>query len=117
MSLVLYGPPGTGKTTLAHVISLATKRQFVQLSALDAGVKEVRAVIDGRQARAHLRRPAHRAVHRRGAPLLQDPAGLACCRAVEDRIVSLIARHHREPVLLRRQPAAVAAASCSPCSR
>jgi len=34
MSLVLYGPPGTGKTTLAHVISLATKRQFVQLSAL-----------------------------------------------------------------------------------
>ena len=29
MSLVLYGPPGTGKTTLAHVISLATKRQFV----------------------------------------------------------------------------------------
>ena len=45
MSLVLYGPPGTGKTTLAHVISLATKRQFVQLSALDAGVKEVRAVI------------------------------------------------------------------------
>src|SRR3712207_7549179 len=45
MSLVLYGPPGTGKTTLAHVISLATKRQFVQLSALDAGAKEVRAVI------------------------------------------------------------------------
>ena len=45
MSLVLYGPPGTGKTTLAHVISLATKRSFVQLSALDAGVKEVRAVI------------------------------------------------------------------------
>ena len=45
MSLVLYGPPGTGKTTLAHVISLATKRQFVQLSALDSGVKEVRAVI------------------------------------------------------------------------
>src|SRR4051812_5209392 len=34
MSVVLYGPPGTGKTTLAHVISLATKRQFVQLSAL-----------------------------------------------------------------------------------
>ncbi|NEK96199.1 AAA family ATPase, partial [Modestobacter muralis] len=32
MSLVLYGPPGTGKTTLAHVISLATKRSFVQLS-------------------------------------------------------------------------------------
>src|SRR3954452_13245643 len=45
MSLVLYGPPGTGKTTLAHVISLATQRSFVQLSALDSGVKEVRAFI------------------------------------------------------------------------
>jgi len=46
MSVILYGPPGTGKTTLAHVVSLATKRTFVRLSALNSGVKDVRAVIE-----------------------------------------------------------------------
>ncbi|MQA93314.1 MAG: AAA family ATPase [Streptosporangiales bacterium] len=46
MSLFLWGPPGTGKTTLAYVVSRATKRHFVELSAVTAGVKDVRAVID-----------------------------------------------------------------------
>src|SRR5580698_10546447 len=46
MSLILYGPPGTGKTTLALLVASATNRRFVQLSALNAGVKEVRAVIE-----------------------------------------------------------------------
>ncbi len=46
-SVILWGPPGTGKTTLAYVISQATDRRFVELSAITAGVKEVRAVIDG----------------------------------------------------------------------
>ena len=45
-SVILYGPPGTGKTTLASLISHATGRRFEALSALSAGVKEVRAVID-----------------------------------------------------------------------
>jgi putative ATPase len=45
-SVILYGPPGTGKTTLASLISQATGRRFEALSALSAGVKEVRAVID-----------------------------------------------------------------------
>src|SRR5262249_59936090 len=46
LSLVLWGPPGTGKTTIAHVVSHATRRRFVALSALSAGVKDVRAVIE-----------------------------------------------------------------------
>jgi putative ATPase len=46
MSLILFGPPGSGKTTLALIVSNATNRRFVQLSALSAGVKDVRAVID-----------------------------------------------------------------------
>ena len=45
-SVILYGPPGTGKTTLAHVISRAGARKFVELSAIRAGVKDVRAVMD-----------------------------------------------------------------------
>ncbi|MBO0653493.1 replication-associated recombination protein A [Streptomyces triculaminicus] len=46
-SVILWGPPGIGKTTLAHVVSRATNKRFVELSAITAGVKEVRAVIDG----------------------------------------------------------------------
>ncbi|MFC6883084.1 MULTISPECIES: replication-associated recombination protein A [Actinomadura] len=46
MSLVLWGPPGTGKTTLATVVSHATSRRFVEISAVSDGVKRVRAEID-----------------------------------------------------------------------
>jgi putative ATPase len=45
-SVVLWGPPGTGKTTLAQIISRATGRRYRELSAVTAGVKDVRAVID-----------------------------------------------------------------------
>jgi putative ATPase len=46
MSLLLWGPPGTGKTTLAYVVSQVTKRRFTELSAVSAGVKDVRAAVD-----------------------------------------------------------------------
>ncbi len=96
MSLVLYGPPGTGKTTLAHVISLATKRKFVQLSALDAGVKEVRAVIAG--AKNELVHGNRRTVLfidevHRFSKTQQD----SLLSAVEDRVVSLIAATTENP--------------------
>jgi putative ATPase len=96
MSLVLYGPPGTGKTTLAHVISLATKRQFVQLSALDSGVKEVRAVITA--AKRELTYAGRRTVLfidevHRFSKTQQD----SLLSAVEDRIVSLIAATTENP--------------------
>jgi putative ATPase len=54
MSLLLWGPPGTGKTTLAHVVSLTTSREFVELSAVIAGVKDVRAAIDAARRRLGL---------------------------------------------------------------
>jgi putative ATPase len=47
MSLLLWGPPGTGKTTIASIVSQATNRRFVEVSAVAAGVKEVRGAIDG----------------------------------------------------------------------
>ncbi len=45
-SVILYGPPGTGKTTLAHVLARGASRKFVELSAIRAGVKDVRQVMD-----------------------------------------------------------------------
>lgn len=52
LSVILWGPPGCGKTTIAHLVAAATDRTFVALSALSAGVKDVRAVIDtARRAR------------------------------------------------------------------
>jgi putative ATPase len=45
-SVILWGPPGTGKTTLASLVSSATDRLFTELSAVNAGVKDVRAVVE-----------------------------------------------------------------------
>ncbi|GAB6985930.1 replication-associated recombination protein A [Nocardioides pyridinolyticus] len=50
MSLLLWGPPGTGKTTIASIVSNQTDRRFVEVSAVSAGVKEVRAAIDAARA-------------------------------------------------------------------
>ena len=45
-SMILWGPPGVGKTTLVTVISQITERNFITLSAVNSGVKEVREVIE-----------------------------------------------------------------------
>jgi putative ATPase len=45
-SLILWGPPGTGKTTLAQIMAQESNRPFYVLSAINAGVKDVREVID-----------------------------------------------------------------------
>jgi len=46
VSVILWGPPGTGKTTLAQAIARSSGRRFVELSAVTAGVKDVRQVMD-----------------------------------------------------------------------
>lgn len=45
-SMILWGPPGVGKTTIANIISQTLQRPFFQLSAISAGVKDVREVIE-----------------------------------------------------------------------
>ena len=57
-SLILWGPPGTGKTTLARLIAQASNAQFIALSAVLAGVKDIRAAVEqARTARAREGRP------------------------------------------------------------
>lgn len=94
-SVILYGPPGTGKTTLASLISQATGRRFEALSALTAGVKEVRAVIDiARRAAVHGEQTVLfiDEVHRFSKT--QQDALLA---AVENRVVLLVAATTENP--------------------
>ncbi|MFW0784923.1 replication-associated recombination protein A [Gordonia sp. CPCC 206044] len=94
-SVLLYGPPGTGKTTMAALISRATGGRFEALSALSAGVKEVRAVID--VARRRLIEGQQTVlfideVHR-FSKTQQD----ALLDAVENRIVLLVAATTENP--------------------
>jgi putative ATPase len=57
-SLILWGPPGTGKTTLARLIARAANAHFIALSAVMAGVKDIRAAVEqARAARASAGRP------------------------------------------------------------
>ncbi|KQO65239.1 AAA family ATPase [Curtobacterium sp. Leaf261] len=51
VSVILWGPPGTGKTTIAQAIARSSGREFVELSAVTAGVKDVREVME--RALAH----------------------------------------------------------------
>lgn len=109
MSLILYGPPGTGKTTLALIVSHTGRggppanagvagggRRFVQLSALNAGVKDVRAVIE--QARVELGRTGRQTVLfideiHRFSKTQQD----SLLHAVEARHVTLVAATTENP--------------------
>jgi putative ATPase len=95
-SVLLYGPPGTGKTTLAMLVSHVIGRRYVALSALSAGVKEVRAVID--EARRRLTHSGETTVLfidevHRFSKTQQD----ALLGAVEDRIVLLVAATTENP--------------------
>lgn len=95
MSIILYGPPGTGKTTLASLVSAVHGDDFVTLSALSSGVKDIRAVVD--TARRNLIHGTRTVlfideVHRFSKT--QQDALLA---AVENRTVTLIAATTENP--------------------
>ncbi|WP_222865871.1 replication-associated recombination protein A [Aeromicrobium senzhongii] len=95
LTVLLWGPPGTGKTTLASLISHQTDRRFVEVSAVSAGVKEVREVIAG--ARQALSRGKETVlfvdeVHR-FSKAQQD----ALLPGVENRWVSLVAATTENP--------------------
>jgi len=96
MSLLLWGPPGTGKTTIASILSQQTDRLFVEVSAVSAGVKEVRAAIDA--ARSELVRTSRETVLfvdevHRFTKAQQD----ALLPGVENRWVTLVAATTENP--------------------
>src|SRR5438874_5712995 len=96
MSVILWGPPGSGKTTIAHLVAGAGDRRFVAMSALSAGVKEVRAVIDGaRRERRADGRPTVLFIDEvhRFSKTQQD----SLLAAVEDRTVTLLAATTENP--------------------
>lgn len=96
VSVVLWGPPGTGKTTIASLAAGVSGRRFVELSAISAGVKDVREVIE--------RARNEREVYNRGTVLFVDEVHRfnktqqdALLPAVENGWVTLIAATTENP--------------------
>jgi putative ATPase len=95
-SALLWGPPGTGKTTLALAVAGSTSRAFIQLSAVNAGVKDVRVTIEGARQRL--------GEHGRGTILFLDEIHRfsksqqdALLPAVEDGTLTLIGATTENP--------------------
>lgn len=96
VSVILWGPPGTGKTTIATLAAQVSARKYVELSAITAGVKDVREVVE--------RARAEREVHNRGTVLFVDEVHRfnktqqdALLPAVENGWVTLIAATTENP--------------------
>ena len=114
--VLLWGPPGSGKTTIAGILSHSTAAP-VRGGLGDVGRREGGACGHRRRPQgARPQRHRDRAVRRRGAPVLQGPAGCAAAGGGEP-LGDAGRRDHREPVLLGDLARCCRARCCSPWSR
>ena len=74
-SMILWGPPGVGKTTLARLMADAFDADFIAISAVLGGVKDIRDAVERAQGNRARTRAADDPVRRRGASLQQGAAG------------------------------------------
>ena len=109
-SMVLYGPPGSGKTTLARIVAERSQAAFEELSAVQAGRAEVRAVIERAASERRASGGRHDGpVPRRDPPLQQGPAGRAAAGG-RGGARDADRRDHREPGVRGQRRAALAPA-------
>ncbi len=95
MSVFLWGPPGVGKTTIASVVSHTSKRRFVEISAVTAGVREVRAEIE--RARRELERGSGTVLFVDEVHRFNKAQQDVLLPAVENRLITLIAATTENP--------------------
>lgn len=95
MSVFLWGPPGVGKTTIASVVSHSSKRRFVEISAVTAGVKDVRTEIE--KARKELERGTGTVLFVDEVHRFNKAQQDVLLPAVENRLVTLIAATTENP--------------------
>jgi putative ATPase len=95
MSVFLWGPPGVGKTTIAAIVAYTSNRRFVEISAVTAGVKEVRAELETAKRELARGRPTVLFIDEvhRFSKTQQD----VLLPAVENRLVTLIAATTENP--------------------
>jgi putative ATPase len=104
-SMILWGPPGVGKTTLARLMAGAVDAQFIVLSAVLAGVKDIREAVERPRRARRAAAPPSSSSTRCTASTRRSRT--PSCRTWS-RAVHLHRRHHREPVVRGQFGAAVA---------
>ena len=105
--MILWGPPGVGKTTLARLMADAFNAEFIAISAVLAGVKDIRDAVARAEAVLAQSGRADDPVRRRGAPLQQGAAGRVPAVRRAGR-ADVHRRDHRESVVRGERRVAVA---------